>query len=468
MTLTLRTRLTAVYTAVFGVLLGAESALAYRTLAHQLEEDATTHVTALAQGLHGFVRFPADGASITFDGGDPGEAAFVREATENCRILDTATGRVLFESAGFQQPGLHDAPWSGAGAGAAVDAVDVVTPRGRFRVANSTGVRPTGRAYLLQVAVPLADMDAALHRYLEQVAWQVPLALLIAAFASWWMARFALAPLARLAAGATAIDIGRVDSRLPLRGAADELDEVTRAFNDTIGRLAHAVADLRQFSTALAHDLRTPLAALRGEIELDLGRSQADPVRREAAESQLEEIDKLTRLIDQVLTIARARAGEIAIVRSRLDLGALAAGLVELLEPIADARGVALACTAGGPVPVAGDATWLERLVLNLVDNALKFTDPGGRVDVEVGHAHGEAVLSVRDTGPGMPDEVARRFAPPAGGGALRAATHGPGLGLSLVKWIVDAHGGRIDVATRAGAGTTVTVRLIAASPLPH
>ena len=123
----------------------------------------------------------------------------------------------------------------------------------------------------------------------------------------------------------------------PRRGVDDELEEVTRAFNDTLGRLEQSIGEMRQFSTALAHELRTPLAALRGEIELALRATRDVELQRSFA-SQIEDIDRLTRLIDQVLTLARAESGQIPLRFAVVDLGALAASLVEQLEPVAHAR----------------------------------------------------------------------------------------------------------------------------------
>jgi signal transduction histidine kinase len=219
---------------------------------------------------------------------------------------------------------------------------------------------------------------------------------------------------------------------------------------------------MRQFSAALAHELRTPLAALRGEIELalrGLGRNEEERTR---LASQIEELDRLARLIDQILTLARAESGQIRLTFAPVDVGELAASLVEQLEPVAQARTIDLRCERNGTVLVTGDAGWLQRLLLNLLDNAIKFTQEGGHVVLRVSRDAGRARIDVRDTGIGMSSEVTphvfERFfqADPA----RSSDTDGAGVGLSLVKWIVDRHDGTIAVDSRVGEGSTFTVLL--------
>jgi len=232
-----------------------------------------------------------------------------------------------------------------------------------------------------------------------------------------------------------------------------------------------AVGHMRQFSAAMAHELRTPLAALRGEIDLAWHAPSASPEQRDRFGSQLEEIDRLTRLIDRILTLARAEAGQIKLARAPVDLTALAHRLVEQLEPIADAKEIELRCdptpsdgTQSGvaPVVVEGDAGWLERLVLNLVDNAIKFTPEHGRVMIRVVPDGGQARIDVEDTGMGLSAEDAQRvFERFFRADASRSSkTEGAGLGLSLVQWIAEQHGGVVSVRSRPGEGSTFTVTL--------
>jgi heavy metal sensor kinase len=461
-TLTLRARLVAISTIASGLLLAALGVVSYDVLARHLDADLTQRVTELTDGLHGYLRLDDDRASIAFDVSDSDQAAFVREATRYYRAYDAETGGLLVESTGLAPLAPPLAPGEVQAFRAAPRPFDIGTGSGRLRMTNSVRTAADHRTYLLQVGVLLAPVDAVLARYRDRMLWSVPVALLIAGAASWWLSEFALLPLSRVAVAAQEIDVRTLERRLPVRGVNDELDQVVDAFNGTLGRLERAVGEMRQFSAALAHELRTPLAALRGEIELALRTPGSTPAQRDRFASQMEEIDRLTRLIDQILTLARAESGQIRLTRAPVNLTDLAASLVEQLEPIAAARSIDLRCESSGAVVVDGDAGWLQRLLLNLVDNALKFTKGHGRVLVRVTREGGAARIDVQDTGVGLSSADARqvfeRFfrADPA-----RSSTAaGAGLGLSLVQWIAAQHRGTVTVRSRLGEGSTFTVTL--------
>jgi signal transduction histidine kinase len=505
MTLTLRMRLAAISTIVFGVLLAGLSVVSYEVLGRRLDDDVTERLGELTAGLHGYLRFTADTAdpvTIAFDANDDDAAAFVHEATRYYQIYDVRSGQLLVESPGITPLSLHLTHGEVEAFHAAPRPFDIETDYGRLRFSNSVGAMPDGRAYLLQVGLPLQAMDDALSRYRDLLMWRVPIALLVAVAASWWLSKFALLPLTRVAEAAQTIDVRTLERRLPVRGAGDELDRVVEAFNATLGRLEVAVGHMRQFSAAMAHELRTPLAALRGEIDLAWHAPTASPEQRDRFGSQLEEIDRLTRLIDRILTLARAEAGQIKLTRAPVDLTELALRLVEQLEPIAAAKSIELRCepvsaastapasspgaapasaaalatapasaaapalatasASAAPVVVQGDAGWLERLVLNLVDNAIKFTPEEGRVVIRVGRDGANARIDVEDTGLGLSPEDARRvferfFRADA---SRSSSTEGAGLGLSLVQWIAEQHDGGVSVRSRPGAGSTFTVTL--------
>ena len=460
MTLPLRTRLTVVYATVFGVLLAALSAVSYRVLAQQLDADLTANLTELTDGLHGYLRFDDGKARVEFDPDDADQVAFVQAATRYYQVYDANTGRLLLQSDTLEPIGLEFTPGEVRTFRDQPRVRDIRTDYGRIRLFNSVITPDPGRSYLLQVGASLDAMDAALGRLFWLLVWSVPVGFAVAVLAGRWMARFALDPLERFAEAARRIDVASLGRRLPVRGAADELDEVAVAFNETLERLEHAVGEMRQFSTALAHELRAPLAALRGEIEMSM-RDVASEAHQRRVESQLQELDKLKRLIDKLLTLARAEAGEIPLAREPVDLGALCATLVEQLEPVADAGGVVLTCEPS-PAIVAGDAEWLKRLVINLVDNAIKFTPAGGTIVLRVDTVAEHARIAVRDSGVGMTPEVSThvfdRFF--RGDPARSPDTAGAGLGLSLVKWIADRHRGTVSVESEPGKGSVFTVRL--------
>ncbi len=459
MTLALRTRLTVFYTIVFGVLLTAIAAVSYRALAQQLDSDATTSLIELTNGLHGYLHFENITPEVQYDRTDPQETAFVQRATRFYQIYDGATGALLVQSDAIQPLGLTFTPAEVRSFRDEPRLHDIQTDYGRIRLTNSV-IADRGKTYLLQVGASLAATDGALRRFLRLLLWTVPAGLFVAILAGRWMATVALGPLLRFADAARGIDVTNLRQRLPVRGGHDELDDVAHAFNETLARVEDAVGEMRQFSTALAHELRTPIAALRGEIELAAMKPDAGEGYRRTAASQLEELDKLKRLIDQLLTLARAESGQIPLSREHVDLSALAMSVVEQVEAVAQANGLELRCEAPDEVPVQGDAEWLERMLLNLLDNSFKFTPRGGRVQVRVSTDDGLARLDVVDTGIGMPAEVLthvfERFyrADPARSSSAR----GVGLGLSLVKWIVDRHDGVINTTSEPGGGSTFSV----------
>ena len=455
---TLRGRLALVSALMFGALLAVAGGISYRVLQHWLDVDATVRLTELTEGLRGYLRFEGPTPRIEVDD-DAETSAFIHDATQFYQLYDAETGRLLDQSAAAGSFGLAFTPDLIRAFRELPRPIDVNTRRGRIRISNSVIGRRAEPAYLLQVGVSLASQDAALRRFRLLLLWSLPASLVVAGFTAWGLGGVALSPLVRVADAARAIGVQNLGTRLPVRGTDDELDQLVTAFNGTLGRLEKAVGEMRQFSAALAHELRTPLAILRGEIEIALREGGAQP---HMCANQLEDIDRLERLIDQILTLARAEAGQIALASASVEIGSLASSLVDQLQLVADARGIELSCTRCDTVTVSGDAGWLERLFINLLDNALKFTPAGGRVAVCVARTDDAARITVRDTGVGMSDEDADRAfdrffrADPA-----RSSTiEGAGLGLSLAQWIVQSHHGTITVKSRRGAGSTFTVTL--------
>ena len=462
-TFSLRTRLTVFYTLVFGVLLGVLGTVSYRVLAEQLDSDATAGLLEMTSGLHGYLRFSGGKPEVVYDSSDPDEAAFVLRATRFYQIYDATTGVLLEQSEAIEPLGVIFTPREVKSFLDQPRLHDIQTDYGRIRLTNSVivGDKPAD-VFLLQVGTSLAASDAALHRFLQLLLWGTPAGLLIAVFVGRWMAGVALTPLERFAAAARTIDAANLRQRLPVRGSGDELDEVAHAFNDTLARVEDAVGEMRQFSTAIAHELRTPIAALRGEIELAARKPDATEAQREAAASQLEELDKLKRLIDQLLTLARAESGQIPLEHVRVELAPLVESIVEQLEPVAQARDLTLSVDVAAQPAILGDPGWIERLLLNLLDNAFKFTPPGGTVTVRLADEGGNALLEVCDTGVGMTADVVphvfERFY--RGDPARSAGGFGVGLGLSLVKWIVDQHNGSVAATAEPGAGARFIVKI--------
>jgi heavy metal sensor kinase len=456
----LRATLTLSYAGVIALLLVASGLLYYHAFARQLDADATMELRDMTSGVRGYIRFEGGGPTLTYDRSDPDQATFVQEATRYYQVYDANSGRLVVQSPALEPLGVHYTPNEVRAFRNQLGVFDVQTDHGRIRMSNSLLSPTAAEAYLVQVGVSLDQQDAALERFVSLLLWSLPISLLVVAVVGSWMAARALAPLARLAALTRTFGVASLHRRLPVRGAGDELDALAQAFNDVVARLERAVGEMRQFSAAMAHELRTPLAIIRGEIELSATDARLPDEHRRRLAGHLEEIDKLARLVTRLLTLVQAEAGEIPLARDAVDLAALSAMVVDALEPVAHAKHIWLAGAEAGGVVITGDRGWMERLLLNLLDNAIKFTPPGGTITVSVTREGNRARLAVRDTGVGMTADVLphvfERFY--RADAARSSQPHGAGLGLSLVKWIADRHGATIDVTSRPGSGSTFTL----------
>jgi len=308
----------------------------------------------------------------------------------------------------------------------------------------------------------MRQMEDTLRSFVAALAWLIPTGVLLAAIASWFMAGKALQPVAELGKAAGDIAVTSLDRRLPVRGTNDELDQLAVKFNDTLARLENAVGEMKQFTASISHELRTPLAVLRGEAEVALMEANSTDQYRRVLSSQLEEFEKLSRMINQLLTLARAESGEVAIAHEPVNISNMTRLLAEQLEPVAGSKDITLSWNCAPDVMLRGDASWIERIILNLADNAIKFTRPGGHVWITVSRNGNDAVLEVADDGIGIVSEavphIFERFYRADPSRANRA--DGAGLGLSLVKWAVDQHHGSVQVESTPGSGTRFVVRI--------
>jgi heavy metal sensor kinase len=318
-----------------------------------------------------------------------------------------------------------------------------------------------GRDFTVVHLAPLADVDRQLRELLAVLGWAVPVALVLSGGLAYGLARKALAPVAQLHRQAARITADRLDRRLPVANPGDELGRLARIINDMIARLERSFAEVRRFTADASHELRTPLTALRTEVEVALSKA-APGDDAELLGSVLEECDRLTRLTEQLLTLARedARAGRQD--RRPVDLAALLGRVAETMRPLAEAGGLRLRVEGAKPLMIHGDEVRLRQVFYNLLDNAIKYTPEGGIIDVCLDRRGEEAVVAVRDTGAGIPAEhlphVFERFYRVDKGRSR--ARGGTGLGLSIAQSIVAAHGGRIELASTPGRGTTCTVTL--------
>ncbi len=459
--LPLRTSLTIVYTSMLALFVTLLAVSYHYVMARQINRDAARNLEEKARGLHGYLRFRNGMPVLVYNHDDPAAAAFIDDATDFYQVYEGGDGRLLTQSPGLRSLRLNYTPRELEALRSNPGSRDVQTDRGRLRL-STTVISPTpDEVYVVQVGELMDRIDAALMQFDRLLLWTILVGLVCAAVIGRLLAGRALAPLSRLADATRAIDIRNLRDRLAVRGVDDEPDRVAQAFNDALARVEHSVEEMRQFSAALAHELRTPLAILRGEAESALRSSSSAEDLRQALARQVDEFDRLTRLINQILTLARAEAGEIMLAEQPVDLSALGSSVAEQIEPVAAARDITLTCEAQQEVMVRGDAGWLERLLLILLDNAIKFTPDGGRVALTLSAADGTARVAVSDNGIGIaPAEVPHLFerfyrADPA----RSRKVEGAGLGLALARWIAERHDATIDVKSQPGHGSTFTVR---------
>jgi signal transduction histidine kinase len=274
----------------------------------------------------------------------------------------------------------------------------------------------------------------------------------------------ALLPIRRLTRAVSRIvRTGRTDERVPLSldgSRPDAIDELTMLFNAMLDKIEGLVTAMRDALDNVSHDLRTPLARMRGTAEMALA-APADVDRyREALADCVEEADRVLLMLNTLMDISEAESGTLQLRQDRVLLGEIVARAIDLYRDVADAKGVALVSNLQPDVSVMADGTRLQQVAANLIDNALKYTPPGGRVDVEVTQGGGRGLLRVRDNGAGInSDELPRIWDRLFRGDASRTE-RGLGLGLSLVRAIVKAHGGTVDVESALGKGSTFIVAL--------
>jgi heavy metal sensor kinase len=332
---------------------------------------------------------------------------------------------------------------------------------GRQRVLSER-MRLGGQDYLVMVFGPLAAVDDELARIRGVLVSAGAVALALSGVLAYWLAGKALAPVEQLRLAAEAITADRLDRRLVAPNPEDELGRLARTINAMMARLERSFEEVRRFTADASHELRTPLTALRAEVEVALGKPPAQLDSQQVLGDVLEELVRMSRLTDQLLALSRRDAGVEQLSAVPLDLPALVSGVVEALRPLAEIKGVQLWLEQDELVRISGDESLLRQVFINLLDNAIKYTPAGGTVRVRVGRRDSAAVVTVADTGIGIPAEhlphVFDRFY--RVDRARTRAEGGTGLGLSIARSIVLAHRGSIDMSGTAGHGTICTVTL--------
>lgn len=319
----------------------------------------------------------------------------------------------------------------------------------------------SGTQYLVETGARRDQIEQLLRSLLTILLILTPFVLLVAAAGGYLLMTQPLKPVVSLTQEAERIGVGALGERLRVIPTGDELERLSLSLNRMIGRLEEALAHNRRFSADVSHELRTPLTILRGELEHVMQMRNAG-LDVEAVGSALEEIDRLSRIVESLLSISRLDAGDAGIEFQPFDLRTMVKATVEQMQLLAHERGITLQCDCRAPVAVLGDESRIKQVLVNLLDNAIKYSRGGGNVTIGVEAQGNDAVFTVTDNGIGISAEalphVFERFYRVEKARSRRTA--GAGLGLSIVEAICRAHGGTVSINSTDGQGTTVQVRL--------
>jgi heavy metal sensor kinase len=347
---------------------------------------------------------------------------------------------------------------------AGLPTVETVKSLGRYPVRVLTQpVLERGQVIsVLQVGMSLESLYVTRRRFLLIMAGVLPLGLLLAGGGGWLLARRALAPVDRMTEAARRIGAAHLAERLEESGVDDELDRLASTLNAMLGRLDAAFRQIRQFSADASHELQTPLTILKGELEVALRAPRSPEAYQDHLRSALEEVDRIARLVEGLLLLARADAGVLRMDRKAVDLAQLVEEVYQQVKVLADSRDITLDLEAVEPLTIQGDYDRLRRLLLNLVDNGIKYTPHGGQVSLALQRHGAWAALRVSDTGIGLSpaeqERVFQRFYRAAE--AREQSQVGAGLGLCIAQSIAEAHGGTMQIDSSPGRGSTFTVFL--------
>jgi len=290
---------------------------------------------------------------------------------------------------------------------------------------------------------------------------------LVLVVGAWWFMRRALEPVAELTRTVERIHGDNLRERLPPSGNGDELDRLSTVFNDMMARLEDSFTRIREFTLHASHELKTPLTLMHGEVETLLRAKDSTPAQRETLAGHLDEIQRLTQIVDNLSLLAKADAGLVTLVPEEVRLDELVREAFEDARIMGEPQRLIVELNGCEEAVVRADRHRLRQLLLNLADNAVKYNQPDGRVTFSLHCEREQVVVTVTNTGPGIPSErlprVFDRFY--RGMVARKARADGCGLGLSIAQWIVAAHGGAISIKSEPSISTTVTTRLPLASP---
>ena len=455
----IRVRLTAWYVLLLAVILAAFGAGVYLLMRHSLYQNLEESIENRAAELAGSVQI-IDGRPQRADAA----GASIDEEIEHFSRLFDNSGQVSFDTA----PGVGNVEINQAAVaeslagGRASYRVRAGPEDDSFRVWTFP-IHQDGRIVgVLEVGQSDDDASETLATLLLVMGIAYPVTLVLAGIGGAFLARRALAPVGEITGLARWISAEDLRQRLDLSLPDDEIGRLANTFDEMIGRLDEAFRRQRQFTADASHELRTPLTIMKGRIDVSLEREREPDAYRQVLVEVNEEVDRLIRLAGNLLTLTRADAGQIPLALEEVEVGGIVTGVIEQVRPAAAAKGVELTMSNGTPFNILADEDLLLQLMLNLVDNAIKYTPTGGHVRVSWGPDEDRVTMTVMDTGIGIPSEhVGRLFDRFYRVDVARSRNDGGvGLGLAISQWIVQAHGGEISVESTVGQGSAFTVRL--------
>jgi len=327
---------------------------------------------------------------------------------------------------------------------------------------NSMTLTADGNRFIVESGAPYHQIEVVLHGLLLTLAIYMPFMVSLAVAGGYWLMRRSLQPVDEITKRAEGITSTNLSERLPVIRSGDELERLSVSLNRMIERLDNAFEHINRFSADASHELRTPLTILQLELEGIAQNYHRDASMGDQIGSALEETHRMSRIVESLLTISRLDAGEVRMDKSHLDLGELAASTAGEMRLLAEEKSIGLRIHAGTGVQVLGDRVRLQQVIVNLIDNAIKYTPAGGMIEVHVTREGDSAVLKVSDNGLGIPahalPHVFERFY--RADKARSRANGGAGLGLSIVKAICAAHNGEIEVSSQEGRGSIFRVEL--------
>lgn len=459
---TLRARLALWYAATALGLLAALGLSAYGLVRYQLLRHHDRDLAATAEDAKGVLARTADCRSLTAD------QRTDLDALQEVVLIHAVEGggEVFYRSPGLESERVVAELGSPHG-----QALPAFATEGRAGVPVRVYTLPyrseAGRRGLIRVAERLGDIAEPLASLRLALLLLAPVLGAASAGIAYWLAGRALAPVDAIVSAAREIEATSLGRRLPAHPVSDEVGRLVGTFNQMIARLERSFETMKRFTSDASHELRGPLATIRGTVDVTLSQRRSPEEYEGALASIGEVVDRLRRIAEDLLLLARADAGRFVLERVAVRLDVVASEVAETFRESASADGLRIEVDAPIPVTVTGDERWLRQVMTNLADNAVKFAggpDGNRRVAIRVGRdAQGDATLDVEDDGSGIAAEhlprVFDRFFR-ADEARAKGTPGGSGLGLSIAAWVVEAHGGNIHAESSPGIGTTIRVVL--------